>query len=317
VARSLIARLARMVFHNKGAKLIALVLAAVTWYAIRSAISFEMTVTDIPLTIQVDDGWAILDRSAKAVEVMFRGSREDMRYLNRDQIKVVLDLRGQPMKGSVTAPLHLQNINAPGAARPVFIQPAEVTLRLDQEDEKQVPVKADFLGSLPEGYELEKVACTPASVLVRGPRQRLREVQALRTAPIDLEGRIRSFRKPRLTLLQPSEIWTVRLEPSEVAVEVAIVERSSSSEVADVPVKAVVKPGARPKLSLWPTKVTVSVKGRAELVKAVGPDEICAFVDCSELDKAAKYDLPVKVTLPAGVTLAGVEPATIDVNLSN
>jgi hypothetical protein len=31
---------------------------------------------------------AILDRSAKTVDVLFRGSQEDIRYLNRDQISV-------------------------------------------------------------------------------------------------------------------------------------------------------------------------------------------------------------------------------------
>ena len=80
-------RLRKIMLHNKGLKAAALVLAFVTWYAIRSVINFETVVSDIPLTIQVNPGWAILDRSAQTVDVLFRGSQEDIRYLNRDQIK--------------------------------------------------------------------------------------------------------------------------------------------------------------------------------------------------------------------------------------
>ena len=60
--------------------------------------------------------------------------------------------------------------------------------------ELPIVVKADVQGTLPEGYEIENVVCSPAAVTVRGPSTKLETVEAVRTAPIDLEGRLQSFR---------------------------------------------------------------------------------------------------------------------------
>jgi YbbR domain-containing protein len=301
--------------RNKTAKIASIFLAVISWYAIRAAISFETEVTDIPLTIQVDDGWAILERSARTVDIAFRGSKEDIRYLNREDIRVSLDVRGQSLNGLMTLKLDARNVSAPGGARVIYIRPSEVTIRMDQESDKQVPVKVEFLGSTPEGYELEKVVCTPATVQISGPRQRLREVDVIHTAPIDLEGRIRSFRKLKLNLVQPSDTWTARIEPSTVMAEVAIVERSSTLDVESVPVSALVKQGFRPQIDLKGVRVKVTLKSRSELLKNLDRNLIKAYVDCTELDAAASYDLPVRVTTPPGITVVSVTPPTVNITV--
>ncbi|HBA85263.1 MAG TPA: hypothetical protein DCZ95_14340 [Verrucomicrobia bacterium] len=299
--------------RNKTSKVAAIFLAVISWYAIRAAISFETEIKDIPLTIEVDNGWAILERSARTVDITFRGSKEDIRYLNRDDIRVMLDFRGQSLNGILTAKLEAKNVTIPGGARVVYIRPGEVTVRMDQEGDKQVPVKVEFIGATPEGYELEKVVCTPATVQISGPRQRLREVDVIHTSPIDLEGRIRSFRKLKLNLLQPSESWAARLEPAVVMAEVAIVERSATVDVEDIPVNALVKQGFRPQVDLSGVRVKVTLKSRSELLKNMDRDLIKAYVDCTGIEAAAKYDLPVRVTAPPGIGVVGVSPPTVNV----
>ncbi|MFH0879473.1 MAG: hypothetical protein V2A34_07140, partial [Lentisphaerota bacterium] len=79
--------------HNLMSKLAALLLACVSWYAIRAATSFEAEIADIPLTVITDGGWAVMEKSSKTVDVLFRGSKEDIRYLKREEIKVTLDVR--------------------------------------------------------------------------------------------------------------------------------------------------------------------------------------------------------------------------------
>lgn len=64
-------RVWQAVQHNKGTKLASLLLALICWYAIQAAISFEAVVTDVPLTVKVNEGWAVLDRSDKTVDVLF------------------------------------------------------------------------------------------------------------------------------------------------------------------------------------------------------------------------------------------------------
>ena len=310
-------RIKGLLLHNKGLKIASVVLAFVTWYAIRSVINFETVVSDIPITIQVNPGWAILDRSAQTVDVLFRGSQEDVRYLNRDQITVEADIRGKSFAGALNVKLLPKNVKAPGAVRAVLIWPDEVTLKLDQEGEKQVPVKADLQGTVPEGYEVDKVECNPASVLLQGPRQRLDEIESVRTAPIDLEDRVRSFKKMKMMVLSPSENWVGRVSPSNVVVEITIVERSATKELSGVPVRMLVSPGAGPKMELWPAKVDVVLKGLAESVKSLKTEDVQASVDCTALEAGASYDLPVRVHASSGVTAIRVEPPTVKVTVEN
>jgi YbbR domain-containing protein len=310
-------RVRQFVLHNKGVKAASLILGFVTWYAIRSAINFETVVSDIPITIQVNPGWAILDRSARTVDVLFRGSQEDIRYLNRDQITVEADIRGKPFAGALSVKLQPKNVQAPGAVRAVVIWPDEVTLKLDQEGEKQVPVKVDLQGNVPEGYEVDTGTCTPASVLLQGPRQRLDEIESVRTAAIDLEDRIRSFKKLKMAVVSPGENWVGRVNPSNVVVEITIVERSATREIQEVPVHVLVSPGEGPKLDIRPVKVNVELKGLAESLKNLNPEDVQASVDCSALQPGASYDLPVRVQASAGVTAIRVEPPTVKVTVGN
>jgi len=301
--------------RNKAQKLAALFLALVAWYAIQAAISFETVVTDIPLTVRLDEGWAVLESSAKTIDVVFRGSQEDTRYLSRDQVRIEIDLRGHAAKGSSTVKLDARNVYAPSAVRPILLRPSIVTLRLDQEGEKQVPVKVDLQGVLPEGYDVEKVVCNPASVVMHGPRLRLNDIELVRTMPLDLEGRSRSFKKMKLGLVQPSDAWVARLSPSNVEVEVSVVEQSSTKEVSDVPLTVLVQPGPRPRLDVSPAKVNVVVKGRAEILRNLQPADVQAFVDCSALPPGASYDLPVHVNVLQGLTAITVEPQTVKVTM--
>ncbi len=302
-----------VLLHNKGTKITSLFLAVVTWYAIQSVINYEAVITDVPLTIRVDPGWAVLDSSVNTVDVRFRGSQEDIRYLSRDDVRVEADIRGQPFKSSYTVGLKLRDVKAPGAARAVSIQPGDITLRLDREGEKQVVVKADLQNIPSEDYEVESVVCTPASVILYGPQMRLNEIVSVSTAPIDLEGRSKSFRKQNLAVLPPSEAWTARIAPANVQVDVKMVERSATREFRDVPVGVMVQPGPRPRLEVQPASVTVVLKGRAELLNNLKENDVRAYADCAEMKAGATVELPVNVHLVPGLSTVSVDPPTVKV----
>lgn len=306
-------KLPEFMVRNKGSKLVALALAFITWYAIQTVINYETMVSDVPLKIELDDGWAILDRSAKTVDVIFRGSQEDIRFLNPDQVRAMVDLRGHTEEGYHVIRLRAKNVTAPGAARPILVRPDEVTLRLDRESEKQVSVKADLQGAPPEGFEVERVVCNPATVSLVGPRQRLDEVETLRTAPIDIEGRSRTFKRLKIAVQPPSETWVARINPENIAVEVIMVERAATREVSEIAVRALVDSGVRAKVDVTPVRVMLIVRARTEQLKSLQPDDLAAFVDTRGLKAGASYELPVRGVAPQGYTVVGVEPPSVKV----
>ena len=302
-------------FENKGLKLLSLVLAVFSWYGVRKAINFEVVVTEIPLVIHVDEGWAILDRSAERVDVLFRGSREAIQALNRDHMSVEVDLRGEAHEESSQFQLDPKHVRSMGNARAVQIQPERLSLRLDKEGEKPVPVKVTIEGEPMSGYAVEKTVCSPASTVVYGPLVRLEDIDAVWTSPVDLNGRSASF-KSRMSILSPSTAWVAHTKPEHVLVEVTIAKQSLTQELKDVPIRALVAPGIdASRLTFNPSKVAVVVSGPSEVISRgqLSADDAHAYVDCVGLASSASYELPVQCDVPSGLWIHKIRPSIIEV----
>ncbi len=303
---------------RNGLRIVSAVAAVAVWYAIRTATSNSTLVTDIPLAIQPPADWSVVDSSAKTIDVAFLGTRDDLRYLNRELIKATVDARAQQNNQSFTVVLGPANVNTFGNARIDFIRPATVTLRLDREITKQVPVKVETQNLLPDGYEIEKTVVTPAAVVLSGPAQILDGVETVSTVPVDLDGRIRSINKRRLPLVPGENFAGVKLDPTAVTLDVAIVERSISTRFPDLPILPMLAPGRAARIDLEPDVATLTVKGRPELINALAAEDLRLFVDLSELDGLKTGQaLPVRAVLPNGVILVRTEPASVEAALKD
>ena len=300
-----------------GIRLVSIAAAVIVWYAIRAVTSNSTIVTDIPLAVQPPPGWSVVDCSAKTVDVAFLGTRDDLRYLNREIIKATVDARTRLDNQAFVIALGPANINAPGNARIDFIQPAALTVRLDREITKQVPVKVETQNLLPDGYEIEKTVVTPATVELSGPAQVLDNVEAISTTPVDLDGRIRSINKRRLALVPGENFTGVVLNPEAVTLDLAIIERSISAVFPDLAVLPLLPPGRSIRADLDPEIATLTVKGRPELMKDLAAEDLRLFVDATEIDGAGPKKLPIRAVLPPGLSLVRTEPGHAAVELKD
>jgi len=298
--------------RNPRERLLALLLAVVVWYAIREATSFEATIEDVPIEVLRDDGLAVLDQSDMGTDVRFSGSRTDIRDLARNQVRVVVDVRGKAREGPHTVAIGPGNVAAPRGARPVFVRVDRVSFSLDRETEKVVPVKVDLQGAPPPGVEVDRAVCSPAVVALRGPTSRLRGVESVRTLPIDLEGRQQTFRV-RLALVPPGAPGETRLEPDRVQVEIEMAERAVSRTVEGVEVAVLTGVGAPRVAAIAPARVSVTVQGRAEMLAELRPEDIRAFVDGGRGTASGAYEMRVHVFVASALRIVAVEPGSVAV----
>lgn len=298
--------------NNGGLKLLALALAVICWYLLRDATSFEQVVRDVPVRVLTAQGWAVLDQSVDRVDVLFRGSQQDVRYLNSDQVVVEIDLKDKSVAGSRTVRIDPERIRAPTGARAIVVDPPQLTFSIDVESDKVVPVKPDLLGKPSDDFDVEKVICTPATVTLHGPRRRLEQVEFIRTEPIELEGRIRSFRLDR-GLSKPGESWSARMVPDRVQVAVNIVELSARKDFADVPVSALMPAGASGVVTMKPPRVRITLQGRTQFMDSLQKAQ--AFVDCAGMKAGQTLDLPVRAPVASGVDVVSIDPPMVRVTM--
>jgi hypothetical protein len=301
--------------EEKWLLLLCFVLAFLAWQGIQRNIGFEVSVSNIVVDVDAPEGWAVWDKSVQKVNILFRGSREDIRYLNNEQLRVVIPIpepeRGKEMVVRLK-PNFLKNPTTANV-KVVGFSPDEVVVKLDQKGVKQLPVKVTVNGSLPEGLEVERMVSTPATVRVTGAKQVLDGMENIHTQPVELKNRQSSFKESvQIDVPQSSRLT---IDPQWVTVEFALEMRSSTAVLEKIPVRILCAPGERRTIDVQPQIINVTVRGQQQRLEQIRSVDVFAYVSCMELVEITGYDLPVVVDLPSGVQLVKTEPAVVHVQI--
>jgi YbbR domain-containing protein len=293
-------------------KIICIVLAFAVWQGIRENTSFEVVVDDIPVVVTVGEGLAVLDQSTDVVSIRFRGSRDDVRFISREQVQVNMELSRQSGSLRQTIKFSPRYVKAPSRAHAAQFYPQEVTVTVDREVERVLPVKAALEGSLPGGVQLESATCEPASVLVRGAERRLLDLEQVRTAPVRLDGRYDSF-KTHMPIAANGQLWVAT--PDRVSVSINLVEHVAIRQFGEVFVRPLLAADDARVARISPARVNVTLRGSPQRVQSLSAQDIYTYVDCSDLPESTEYEVPVRVDVPLGVQVEKVEPTTVQVTM--
>ena len=308
-------RLLEALQKEKWLLLLCFMLAFLSWQGIRKNIGFEVSVSNISVDVDLPEGWAIWEKSVHHVNVLFRGSSEDIRYLNSEQLRVVVPLSDPTAGDEIHIKLLAKHLKNPTSAKIVRFSPSDILIKLDKEDERLLPVKAAIAGSLPEGLEIDRIVCTPASVRVSGAEQILSEMRNIHTEPIKLTDRQASF-KESVPIALP-QVGRIRVDPDWVSVDFMLEQHTSTQEFDDIPVRILCASGEGRQMELQPKTIKIMVKGQQQRIEQMRTVDVFAYVNCADLTESTGYDLPVTVQLPSGLQLVKTDPATIHINVGN
>ena len=294
-------------------KLISLVLAAISFYAIRNATGFEVRF-EIPVHVEIEKGVAVLEQDPRTVEVTFRGSQEDLLRLEPAKLKAEIRTKTDLPTGPEILSIKPQDVKGVSGVRVVRVKPERVRLTFDREIEKRVSVgKPKIIGKPLLGHA--EIDYEPKSVIIRGSQLRLQGKDVLDTEPVDVEGRVESFNK-ELKILSPTDISGAQINPSVVQVKVSIVTESGSIEWTNVAVRVVMKPELVRNVFLDPALVSIRVQGRSDLLAELSADMADAFIDCTDIIETGTYELPVRVYISKRIDVATVvDPQIIKVTV--
>lgn len=295
--------------------LLCLGLAFLSWQSIHRTLGFEDSISNVSVDVDVPEGWAVWEKSVHRANIEFRGSRDDIRYLNNTQLRIVIPV-AEPRQGEdIHIKLSEKYLKNPTSAKVVSFSPSEIVLKLDQETERMLPVKAALASSLPEGLEIDRIICSPASIRVSGARQVLDRMENIHTESIDLKDRQISF-KESFPIALPQE-GRIRVHPDWVSVDFSLVQRSSTQEFENIPVRILCAPGKARNIKISPQTVTITVKGQMQRIEQLRNADVFAYVSCTELTEKTGYDLPIIVDLPSGLNLVKTDPAVIHIDIGN
>ena len=173
--------------HNIGLKLISLSLGFLVWFVVREITNETFSLSEIPLEVKTSEGWVLESVSVNQIEVSFLGSREDLLKLDKERIRVFLDLSGRELEEEHAVSLNPKNVLFDGAARVVSINPPELQVKLDRIGRKKVPVKLSASQqAVLKGYAIEII---PSEVTVFGSAQKIKTLEYISPQELAVQGK--------------------------------------------------------------------------------------------------------------------------------
>jgi YbbR domain-containing protein len=226
------------------------------------------------------------------------------------EVVAMLDLGGA-RAGSRLFHIKIEDVRAPFGVEIAQVIPSTLALELEKSARRRVPIMPATDGDPAPGFVVGRVSSEPPMVEIVGPESRVRQVAEATTEPVSIKD-ARSRVRDGVTVGVVDT--SVRLAQPQVAqVTVEIWPAPGERQLADVPVRyRNVAPGLT--AQLMPRFVHLSVRGAQDVLSALQPDSVQAFVDLAGLG-TGRYNLRVQADPTERFGVVAIDPAVVAVTI--
>jgi hypothetical protein len=297
-------------FRHLGLKALAVAVGLGLWFAVAGEQTVERSLR-VPLETQnTPERLELVENPPATVEVRVRGGADLLSHLGQADLVAVLDL-GSAKAGRRFFHLTREQVRAPYGVEVVQLAPATIALRFEASATRSIPVLAVVEGEPAAGYVQGSVTVEPPTIEVSGPETALRALREALTEPVSIAGAKQRVHDT-VTIGVPDSSLRLR-SPGTTQVTVDIKPSPVERSVAQVPVR-LRNVGRNLTAEAVPSAITVITRGARDVVDAIQPDALVAFVDLAGL-LPGRYNPPVRLEPPQGVIIVRSEPATVRVRI--
>jgi YbbR domain-containing protein len=291
---------------NLGTKLISVAIAVVLWMIVLGSRNVDST-KEIPLEIITPADIVASNEIPDRVAFRLSGPKAFLRaVVDRKEEPIRVNLAGAK-PGLVTYRFFSDSIRVPIGVKVLSINPTAVMIKLEYLKHRELPVKVEFRGALPEGYRIARTEVKPSGVRIKGAETKVDAISEVGTVPIDVSNLRQNLdREVPLDLSR----YNVQLDGPIPHVVVEIEPVSANFRIKNVDVRVL----SSFKVKLDEKAVSVLVRADPKDLKALNQSRLYGVVDLKGRPKG-KYTEAVKITLPEGVGLVKVVPEKVNVTL--
>ncbi|MCD4804219.1 MAG: hypothetical protein K8R07_00915 [Desulfobacterales bacterium] len=270
---------------------------------------FQETDIFIPIDLgKIPDGLSITDPPLKGIEVRIRCPESLVKTLSEIKSRYLLDL-SDINEGVNNIPIRKDGIKLPSGISIINITPSFLTLKVEKELKKELPVIVSFSGKPATGFFTYAVT-RPSSVMLKGPVNILGPIEKIFTKPIDVNGLSESFKKE--IALDLPECLDIISFSGIILAEVFIEEQIVAREFKNIPVKG---KDSTYTFSITPPAIDIEIKGPVNLLeKLYQENELEVCIDLKGL-KPGSYVRHASIILPVKTILVKVKPEIFTVKI--
>ena len=263
--------------RNLVPKLASILLAVILWAYISSAKSGEVKFK-LPVTYaSLEEDYIVSKISHKYVVVEITGNKEDLKNISSKNIKLQVDLTSAVADDYKSYKIQYQKIDFTDDFK-VEIYPEEVKILIEKKVSRNVRIIPRYSGHTGKGFMTGRIRVNPEYVKVTGPGSVIKNIGALYTEEIPVDGRNAAFRQDiKIEKVNEGEL---EYNLSKVNVIVPVI---NFSEMTTLEIPVVIKNKRRGYNYLFNTdKVKIGVILPES--KTVSEESFSAYIDADEID---------------------------------
>ena len=164
-------------------KLVALAITLALWFGV-TGLSTPTTqrLTSVPLSLRFSNNIEITNSPIQEVDLVVTGDKRKLAQINKNDLVVSMDISDVlPGDRVVNLTPETTGVSLPPGVKLDEIQPSRIAIRIEAVEEKEISVKAETYGEVPEGYEVYSETITPTKIRVRGPAGFIRTLSSVST----------------------------------------------------------------------------------------------------------------------------------------
>ncbi|MBN2641799.1 MAG: hypothetical protein JXR78_09110 [Victivallales bacterium] len=301
-------------------KFISLFFACLVYFTVSFKVGDVLNVQNVPVSVVVPPGLVDRDTEVKRVRVTLRGSKRALSSITASDVRIRLDVQQERFTPSMpyNIKINVGDIRTPVGTRAVSVTPEYLTLNIEEQDTREIPVQARFdsMKKLPVDLKVGKVKLSPPMVAITGPKSMLENIESVPTVPIPLDGStIESFEYN----VKLASLPGARTVPGEVKAEVEIVREFINRTFKSVPIRMMGSTniqGLKVELLTSPHAEVILSGARSELL-AFKPDNIRPYVDISGFDKPGTYMVDLNCWVDdQSMKIVNVYPAQVQIKIT-
>jgi YbbR domain-containing protein len=293
-------------------KILSLFFAVFLWYFVAGEDRVDMTVKVPVEIVNLPHHLIISNQFKNELEVTVSGARSLIRGIDKKNVIRSIDLT-EATPGNMAVRNGLDSIKFPRGIKTIRIQPTNITLLLDQLVQKDIQIKYATSGELSDNYILESIKIDPDHLTVSGPSETFKDIQILKTEPIDLASLTNSTTK-QLHLKLAADLAKLTGE-SAVTATIKIKEKFHNKDVENIIIAAI---GTAEGFYAMPTPSTITLNARITNARIKGTADLrtlfSASINTTNLG-AGTHTLKVQINKPPKITVTDFKPKTVQVEI--
>lgn len=299
-------------FGHLGLKAVSVGLAIALWMVVAGESTVERGLR-VPLELQqFPAGLELQGEPPALVDIRVRGTSGVLARMSPGEIVAVLDLHGA-RQGRRLFQLTPEHVRTPFGVEVTQITPASIALEFENTTTRKVRIAPAVEGDPAPGFIVGEIVAEPEEVEVTGPESAIAAATEALSEPVSVAGATAPVSEQvTVGMLNPS----IRVKnPRTATVRVEIIPGPRERGFRDQPVRLRGLANALVARAV-PADVAVRVRGSREAVGRVEASNVVAFVDVAGLGPG-DYTLPVHVEAPAAAGVVSIEPAMVQVTISD